>query len=220
MRVLPRLVVALLAIGLVLSLSPASAQETTWVRGVVTAIAGSTVTVKVADKDMAFTVDKATLVIGPGGTTAAREAEKAGKEGPALTAVLKVGENVEVHYSQKGAGNFASVIRRGVRGAAAPSEPAKAPSERGRSMQGIVNAVTGSSLTLMADNRDTVFAIDSATLVMGAGFGTATRQKRAAGEKTVLADFVQKGDLVLVDYRQKDGGLLATEIHMLKRFAK
>jgi len=222
MRVLPRLVGVLLAMALLLTVSPAAAQETTWVRGVVTTISGSTVTVKVGAQDMAFAVDKATVVIGEGGSTADRQAKAAGKEGAALTDVLKAGESVEVHYAVKGAANYASIIRRGVLGGgqAAPQAAAKAPAEPGKSVSGQVDAVTGNSLTLTASGKQYVFAVDAATLVLGTGFGTMTREKLRAGEKPVLTDFIKPSDLVLVDYKMKGTQMLASEIHMVKRLVK
>ena len=221
MRVLSRLVGVLLAMALLLTVSPAAAQETTWVRGVVTTISGSTVTVKVGAQDMAFAVDKATVVIGEGGSTADRAAKAAGKEGAALTDVLKAGESVEVHYAVKGAANYASLIRRGVLASpAAPQAAAKAPAEPGKSVSGQVDAVTGSSITLTASGKQYAFAVDAATVVLGTGFGTMTREKLRAGEKPVLTDFIKPNDLVLVDYKMKGTQMVASEIHMVKRLVK
>jgi len=221
MRAVPRLVVVLLAAVVVAAMVTVSAQESKWVRGSVTAMSGNTVTVKVGGTDMSFTVDKATRVIGPGGSTATREAIQKGKEGPTLAELLKVGDGVEVHYAQTGTTNYARIIRRGVTGTgvSAPAA-AKSEAEPGKSVTGQVQAVTGNSLTVNADGRDYVFVVEPGARVLGTGFGTKAREKAAGGEKPAITDFVAKNDLVLVDYKQVGTELRAVEIHMVQKLLK
>ncbi|MFB3853266.1 MAG: hypothetical protein ACE148_05510 [Vicinamibacterales bacterium] len=196
----------------------ATPQETTTVTGTVVTLAGSTLTVKVGDQNMLFTVDQATRVIGTGGSTAQRAAEAEGKAGPALGSLIKPGDGVQVHYAQKGGANYASVIRRGI---TVPKQ-AQAPklAEAGRSVSGQVETVTGNGLTVIAEGKTYAFTIDPKTRVLGHGFGTMTREKQAAGEVTKLADFIAKRDLVLVDFVQKGTEMQAVEIHMLQKAIK
>jgi hypothetical protein len=224
MRYFSVVVAVIVAVFLVQAAPAAAPQESRSVQGTVVSMAGDTLTVKVAGQDMAFTVDKATRVIGPGAGTADRAAKEKGKEGATLAELVKAGDGVHVYYVAKGAGNYASVIRRGVSVPAAQppakaGEPAKA-AEPGRSVTGQVTEVTGTGFTMTADGKPYTFAVESTTRVLGQGFGTMTREKKSAGETTKLADYLGKNDLVLVDYVQKGSVLQATEIHMLQKFAK
>src|SRR4051812_123303 len=86
----------------VLASVPAFAQATKTVKGSVIAVAGTSLTVNVAGKDMTFVVDAKTHVVASGAGTKARAAEAAGKSGPALTDVVKTGQAVEVAYHEQG----------------------------------------------------------------------------------------------------------------------
>ena len=61
---------------------------------------------------MTFTVDAKTVVTAAGAGSATRAAEAAGKLGPKLSEVLKVGEPVEVSYRDMGGKLQAASIRR------------------------------------------------------------------------------------------------------------
>src|SRR5262245_28119008 len=87
---------------------PATAQDTKTVRGTVSALANDSITIKAGSADMKFSVDDKTVVEAVGAGTKARAAATAGKAGPKLSEVVKVGQAVEVSYS----GNHASKIRR------------------------------------------------------------------------------------------------------------
>ena len=89
------------------------AQETKMARGTVTALAADSVTVKVGDQEMKFGVDSKTNVEATGAGTAARQAQAAGKPGPKLTDVMKVGQPVAVSYTDMGGSLHATRIRRG-----------------------------------------------------------------------------------------------------------
>ena len=80
--------------------SPALAQTAAakTARGTVMALAADSVTVKVANVDMTFTVDGKTTVTAVGGGTKASAAQKAGMAGPKLGDVIKVGQAVSVSY--------------------------------------------------------------------------------------------------------------------------
>jgi hypothetical protein len=209
-RVLGLIGIAALVV-LVMTL-PVGAQQQ-WVRGTVITMAGDTITVRVGSQDMTFTVDASTTVIGTGAGKADTEARKMGG-GPKLSEVVKIGEGVEVHYVAKGAANYASTIRRGVIPAEMKAEPS------GRSALGVVKDVTGNSLTVTANGKDMTFAVDSNTRALGTGAGTLTRQKRQEGQMTVLADFVGKGDDVIVNYKDKGGTMVASEVRITRKAVK
>jgi hypothetical protein len=78
------------------------AQATKTVKGSVTAVAGSSITVNVAGKDMKIGRDGKTKVVALGGGTKTRGARAEGKEGPVLTEVVKTGQAVEVIYHEQG----------------------------------------------------------------------------------------------------------------------
>jgi hypothetical protein len=80
--------------------------------------------------------------------------------------------------------------------------------------------VTGNSLTVTANGKDMTFAVDSNTRALGTGAGTLTRQKRQEGQMTVLADFVGKGDDVIVQYAEKGGAMVASEVRVTRKAAK
>jgi ribosome maturation factor RimP len=204
--------VGIAALVVLVMAMPVGAQQK-WVRGTVITMAGDTITVRVGPQDMTFTVDASTTVIGTGAGVADTKARQMGR-GPKLSDVVKTGEAVEVHYVEKGTANYATTIRRGV----VPTE-VKAESS-GRSALGVVKDVTGSSLTVTADGKDMTFTVDSSTRALGTGAGTLTRQKQAEGQKPVLADFVGKGDDVIVNYREKGGAMIASEVRIMRKAVK
>src|ERR1700694_1659818 len=78
--------------------SHAFAQEAKTARGTVTDIGSSWMTVKVGAQEMKFSVDNKTRVEVRGGSTKSREAAAAGKSGPFLSELMKVGQAVRVNY--------------------------------------------------------------------------------------------------------------------------
>ena len=74
---------------------PATAQ-TKEARGAVVSVTDSSLTVKVADKDMKFAVDAKTVVGAPGAGRATRDAQTAGAPGIKLTSFIKPGAGVIV----------------------------------------------------------------------------------------------------------------------------
>ena len=76
----------------------AIAQEDKVARGTITEIGGASLTLQVRGEPMTFAVDKGTRVDAPGGSTKMRQAAVAGKFGPHLADVLKVGQPASVTY--------------------------------------------------------------------------------------------------------------------------
>ena len=105
-----------LAVAVVVSLSLASTtvsaqDKASTAKGVVSAVAGDTLTVKVAGKDMAFTVDANTNIVARGAGTATKEAKKEGMKGPKLADVVKAGDEVDVSYKTAAGKMTASSVR-------------------------------------------------------------------------------------------------------------
>ena len=90
--------------------APASAQ-TKEARGTVVTVSDSSLTVKVADKDMKFAVDDKTVVGAPGAGRATRDAQGKGAPGIKLTSILKAGSGVMVMYREAGGAMVATEIR-------------------------------------------------------------------------------------------------------------
>src|ERR1051326_7885076 len=99
-----RLAIPLSALLMIAAWAPsASAQGTKKATGTISAVTGSSVTVKTqSGQDMTFSVDKDTMITTPGGGTKAKAAKAAGKAGVAPTDVLKAGQAVEVSYHETG----------------------------------------------------------------------------------------------------------------------
>jgi hypothetical protein len=189
----------------------AVAQETKTARGTVTAMAADSVTVKVRDQDMKFSVDAKTNVEAVGAGTKARQAEAAGKAGAKLSDVIKVGQAVQVSYHDMGGTLHASRIR--AISAAAANAPA-ATAEKTSS--GTVKSVAATSMTITGGSGGgatftQTFTIDASTKVVGKGAGTAAAAK---GGKTAVTDLVGNGDHVSVDYHPMGSTLHASEIRV------
>jgi hypothetical protein len=208
------LIMGVLAV-LSLTAAVAVAQSTKSVRGIVKAIGGSSVTVSVDGKDMVFNVDAKTDITTPGGGSKTRAAQAQGKEGVKIADLLTVGQGVAVEYHEQGM--HAAVIRT----LASPPPPAppagaapKPPAPAAQSASGVVTAVAGNSLTIKAASGEMTFTIDDKTDVVAAGASTMSRAKSAEGKKTVITDFVGKGDTVLVTYLDTGGAKHAVEVRV------
>jgi hypothetical protein len=194
--------------------SPASAQtgKAKTARGTVTAMAADTVTVKVANTDMTFTVDAKTNVMAAGGTTKERAAKEAGAAGPKLADVIKVGQPVSVSYHDMGGKMHAASIT-AVRNAGA--DPAAAKSSRGT-----VESVSATSMTINGSSGSgakftQTFTIDSDTTVVGKGAGTASK-----GAKIAVTELVGKGDKVTVSYHAMGTTLHASDVRVTAKATK
>ncbi len=213
--------IAMLGCAVLVLAVPAIAQTKT-VKGSVKEVGANTVTVSVAGKDMTFNVDAKTTVVARGAGTKAKAAESAGKTGPGLSEVVKVGEAVEVAYHE--AGMHADTVRAI---ASVPPPPPPAPAgeavdqkAKATSESGVVSAVTGNSLTVKGKAGDTTFAVDTKTIVSGTGFGSAGRKITDAGGKPTLSDFVHSGDSVTVTYHDTGVAKMATNVRVTKKAMK
>jgi len=204
------------ALALAVAASPALAQSKT-VRGTVTAMAGDTVTIKTLDKDMSFKVDAKTDIVAKGGSTATRAAQAAGAAGPKLSDIIKVGEGVEVTYTEDGGVMHAKQIRGDVLVPSAPKAP-EAPAAAKQKATGKVTAVAGDTITVNAAGKDWTFKVDSKTDIVAAGGSTATRAAQAAGAAgPKLGDIVKVGDQVEVDWHDMAGVNHATYVRVLAK---
>ncbi len=200
-----------LAVAAALLMAPVSAAaQEMWVRGTVSAVAGDTVTVNTMGQDMKFMVTSKTAVVARGAGTADEAAEDEGKAGVKLGDFVKVGDRVEVHYTETGGAMTATRIRAGI---ASGSDAKSGGGDRGRVARGTVSAVDGSSVTVMVGAQSMKFAVDGSTRFVGRGLGT----KVAAGAKLTAADAVGKGDSVTVMYRE--GSTHADEVRITRKAA-
>lgn len=204
-------------VGVALTTATVMAQPTKSAKGTITAIGPSTVTVSVDGKDIVFNADAKTRITAPGGSTAKREAQAEGKAGVKIADVLKVGQGVVVDYHE--AGMHAASIR-ALPAPPSPSAQPTAPAPATLKSAGMVSAVTSNSLVIKADGGDVTFTIDPKTEVVASGAGTATRAKKAAGEKTVITDFVAVGDMVAVNYTEAAGTKTAKSVRVTAKARK
>lgn len=79
-------------------------------RGTITAVGGSSVTVKSGDGDLTFTVDPKTSVVGQGLGTITRQFKEQGKA-PTITDLLGVNDQVVVYFKDVAGAKRASEIR-------------------------------------------------------------------------------------------------------------
>lgn len=200
----------ILIVGALLIGFPSSsfAQATKTANGKVTAVDGASLTVRVGDKDMVFVVDAKSNVVAPGGSTRTREAKAAGKAGPTLVELVKVGQSVEVMYHE--AGMHAATI------SVVPAMPAAAAAKAQRAT-GVVSNLSPASVTVKGATGEWTFVVDEKTRVVGTGAGTTARQNAAAGAKTMITDLVATGDTVAVTFHEMDGAKHAAEVRVTKK---
>lgn len=209
-----RAVLLLAAAALViLFVQPASgAPEEKWARGTVSAIGPDSLTVKVKAETMTFTIDKTTQVVAPGGGTKTRQTQAMSGENPKLSDILKVGDNVEVRYTEADGKMLATMIRGGL--SAGPMTSA----EGAKHLEGVVSAVSGTSLTVKPKDGEAVtFTVDEKVRVTGKGLSTMTREKAAEGAKVVLTDTVAVGDTVDVTYKAMGTMNHASHVVVIKK---
>ena len=173
-----------------------------WVRGKVTAVTATSVTVTFKGKPMTFNIGKDTDFVGQGLGTATRQAG-----GIKLAEVLKVGEGAEVHYTGSGSAMQATEIRVGTSGEAMSEAT-------GDSVTGRVTALTGNSLTIKGSAGESSFTLDKDTRIIGRGAGTATRSAQAAGKEPGISDLVKVGEEVVVSYRTSGTTRIANNIRI------
>jgi len=181
------------------------------------ALAADSVTVKVGEQEMKFSVDGKTAVEAVGAGTKAKKAQAAGQPGPKLSDVVKVGQPVAVSYRDMGGTLHASRIRAiasvGAAGGGAATDT-KTANGTGKSIAGTSMTISGSSGSGATFTQ--TFSIDGTTKVIGRGAGTASA---AAGGKTAVTDLVGNGDHVSVSYHTTGTTLHAAEIRVTSKAA-
>lgn len=190
-------------------------QQERWVRGKLTAVSGSSMTVSSGGKDLVFTVDKDTEIIQEGAGTKTREARREGRSGVPLDTLFKVGERVEVHYRDRDGKLHATEIRGGIAAGDAMGGGA-GQAMQGMSARGTVTTVSDTSLTITADGGERTFVVDDKTRIEGEGFTTRTRELKQKGEEATLTKFIRKGDYVSVRYHDMSGKLMAEEVRLVR----
>jgi hypothetical protein len=201
----------------VVTAAPVAAQEK-WVRGTVTAVTGSSITVKAKGKDYTIGIDKGTTVTAPGAGTATRAAEKAGEAGISAADVIKVGTGAEVRYKEAGGKMTATSIRGGLSaGEGSTSEDAAAEKSKTGSASGTVSEVSGSSVTIKSGSETQTFAIDKDTVIQGEGVGTLSRKLKEAGKGLTAPDAIAVGDTVTVRFHDMGSSKHAAEISITRK---
>lgn len=205
-------VVPLLAVSVMgWAASPASAQ-TKEARGTVVSVSDSSLTVKVADKDMKFTVDDKTVVGAPGAGRATRDAQGKGAPGIKLTSIVKTGSGVVVMYREAGGAMVATEVRSVPAAAGASASSASSSSSSSTTANGKVKSVTPASLVITDNGKDMTFVVDKDTTVLAKGAGTATK---AAGGNIAFTKLVGVGDSVSVSYAGTGPAMRATEVRIV-----
>lgn len=193
-------------------------KDTKWVRGTVTAVTGSSITVKAKGKDYTFAIDKTTEVEAPGGGTAQRAAEKAGEAGISVADVIKKGSGAEVRYHDMGGTLHAARIRGGLppsEGSTSEDAPPKPTSATGT-----VSAITNDSLTVTSGANSWTLAIDKNTKIIGEGVGTLSRKLKEAGKGMTATDAIGVGDSVNVSFSEAGGAKTASSINITRKAPK
>lgn len=202
---------AISALSLLGSTAPAFAQGSQTANGTVTSMSASSLTVKVGDQDMKFSVDSKTMVEVRGGSTKSAQAAASGKPGPHLEELLKAGQAVAVTYTGAAGSLHATSIR------AIPKVPAPtAPGDVTKNSEGTIKAMGADWITISGKGGGGVtfeqtFKIDSSTKVFAKGASTATAAK---GGKLPFKDLVANGDQVSVSYHIQGESLLASDVHV------
>lgn len=190
---------------------PSVAAQTKEARGTAVAVSDSSLTVKVADKEMKFAVDAKTLVGAPGAGRATRDAQTKGATGVKLTSVVKNGSGVVVMYREANGALVATEIR-SVPAAASAGTAASATTASGK-----VKSVTASSLVITDNGKDSTFAVNANTKVLARGAGTATT---AAGGSIAISKLVNVGDTVSVSYTGSGEAMRATQVRITVNAAR
>jgi hypothetical protein len=199
----------LAAVVLGWSARPADAQ-TKEASGTVTAVTDSSLTVRVNNNEMKFTVDNNTIVGAPGAGRATRDAQSKGAPGIKLTGVVKPGAGVVVMYNEAKGTLLATEVRL-VPAAAGGAAPGAAGAQASTTANGTVKTVTDTSLVVTDSGKDLTFAVDATTRVLAKGAGTATQ---AAGGKIPFSKLVGVGDTVSVSYEGTAPKMRATEVRI------
>ena len=182
--------------------------QTKEVRGAVTAISNSSMTISAGQHDMTFIIDPATKVEVKAAAKKSRAAGSAGNPGVTVTEFIKTGNNVLVRYKEDGAGLHALSIRPV---SSAPKSSREPSDEDIKVANGTVKQVTQSHLTLESRGEDLTFAVNAETDVLARN---ASKTTKAVGGKTTIADFVHDGDTVSITYLDRGGAMTASQVRV------
>jgi hypothetical protein len=206
--------VAVVALAAALAAAPASAAPTKWVRGPVTAMTGNSISVSVKGAESTFKVETTTQLIARGAGTASRE-----PLGLKLGEFVKVGDFVEVRYTEAGGAKVATEIRPLAAEEESASKEQTAAVSGNTSAHGAVVSVAGDSVVVNADGADVTFAVTPKTVVLGTGMGTKAKELQAAGKPSPITAFIGPKDQVVVYYT--DGATkVANSIRVIRKIAK
>jgi hypothetical protein len=197
------------------------AQGTKTARGTIVAIADDSLTVKVGAQEMKFSIDDKTIVVAPGATTKTSQATGAGKPGPKLSEVVKVGQAVTVNYADTGGNLHASRVRAVATAGAGGGSVSTSGESAEMTSNGTVKSVSADSITITGTagggaSFTQTFTIDANTKVIGKGAGTATA---ATGGKAPIMALVATGDHVSVSYSKMGGTLHASDVRVTAKGA-
>jgi hypothetical protein len=206
-------IAAALAVTLSISTGLAAPQAKD-VRGKVTAVSGNSLTVDVNGQPMTFAVNTSTDVIAKGAGTKTRETQGTTGHKPVLADLVKVGDNVEVRYTESGGTMTATVIRGGLPAAPPPPSPAAAT----KRLQGVVTDVSATGLTIKPGTGEAMkFMIDDNARFTGSGLGTMAKEKQAEAKKLLISDAVAMGDTVEVTYTTMGEMAHATAVRVINK---
>jgi hypothetical protein len=168
---------------------------------------------------MTFSVDSKTRVEARGGSTKTREAVAAGKPGPKLADVIRVGQAVSVTYHEMGDSLHASIIRAIPSARSTGGSLASASSEE--QSRGIVKSVGSDSITITGPSGrgatfTQTFIVDSNTKVIAKGAGTMAAKR---GGRAPLTQLLANGDNVSVSYHKTGDTLHASDVRVVTRAA-
>jgi len=100
---------------------------------------------------------------------------------------------------------------------ALPAPAAQAKAKTQFLPNGTVTSVTATSLVVTALGKDSTFAVDAKTKVVGKGVGT---KSKAKGDKPSIVDLVNVGDRVTITYRDIGGTMHASKIEVASKSAR
>jgi hypothetical protein len=203
-----------LAVVAALVAAPASAAPTKWVRGPVTAMTGDSITVTVKGAESTFKIETTTRLVAPGAGTASRE-----KGGLKLADFVKVGQYVEVRYTEAGGVKVAAEVRPLAAEEESASKEKDATVSGNSSAQGTVVSVATDLIVVTVDGADVKFSVTPKTVVTGTGMGTKTRELQAAGKPTVITAFIGPKDQVVVYYTE-GATPVASSIRVVQKVAR
>ena len=204
-------IVASALVTLFFSIASAAPQEK-FARGTITAVSADSLTLDVSGQAMTFTVNSSTDVIARGAGTKAREAQKLTGKKLTLPDLVKIGDSVEVSYTESGGAMVAKIVRGGITASPGTSK------EETKRIEGTVTEVTGASLSIKPDKGEAMtFAVDAKIKISGEGLSTMTREKKAEGEPLRLTDAIAVGDRISVTYMSRDGANYASDVRVIRK---